>query len=747
MYGRKSLREHLLAGEDLAHLPADELRSHRTLLATAMVLILAISAIEVVAGAQPAFLPGRLLVAAYIAAGFAGSFIIRATYLRPLIHSAYFVGTSWLILVLHRIGFEFDHALTLLVVVAAVSSAFRRQRELYLYAAMVTLLVAGAALLSDEAVINLPLFVGQITLIFLLSGLTLGSRLRHEAELAASEERYALAAHGANDGLWDWDLRTNEVYYSPRWAMMMGLNGGELRPTPDAWFSRVHPDDLLPLKARIAAHLNSEEPHFEFEYRVLQPNGSELWLLSRGIAVRDATGKPYRMAGSQTDLTDRKRAQEQLVHDAMHDSLTGLANRALFVDRLERVLTHVRRRRSHNYAVLFIDLDRFKVINDSLGHLIGDAVLKEVGGRLESCLRKGDTVARFGGDEFVVLLDDLADVNEATRIADRIQGELQAPITLAAHQIHTSACIGMTLSSTGYTSAEDVLRDADTALYRAKGAGRARCEVFDPSMHAEAVALLQLELDLRGALERREFVLHYQPIISLDTGAVTGFEALVRWQHPKHGLLRPDRFIQLAEDTGLIVPLGFWIVEEACRRVREWDALDLGLQPLELSVNISAKQLLQPDLVERLDAILVETGVEPDRLNLEITESSLMVDAEATGTVLRRLKSRGMQIAIDDFGTGYSSLSYLHHFPVDTLKIDPSFVAQLKTDGNLAELVHTITTLARNLGMTAVAEGVETNAQLDDIARLGCDFGQGYLFAQPMPADEMAAWLTQKTPV
>jgi diguanylate cyclase (GGDEF)-like protein/PAS domain S-box-containing protein len=727
---------------DTAAIRADELRGHRALLGTALVLILATSLIELLAGAAaPPFLFGRSMMAVFIAAALAASYLAPGPYLRPAFYTLYCVGTAWLVYVLQRTGFAVEYALTLLVVVAAVNTSFRRLRELYLYAVLTTLLVAVAALLTEAAALNRLLYVGQVGLVFLLSALTLGARLRQQAELAASEERFALAAEGASDGLWDWDLSTNEVYYSPRWKQMLGLEGEPAEASPETWFRHVHPDDLLPLKAKIAAHLNSEAPHFEFEYRILRRDGTERWLLSRGVAVRGADGTPHRMAGSQTDMTARKLAEAQLLHDAMHDSLTGLANRALFVDRLERVLAHARRRKHHNYAVVFLDLDRFKVINDTLGHLVGDDVLKVIADRLETSLRKGDTIARFGGDEFVVLLDHLADVGEATKIADRIQAEMQAPITIGTHQIHTSVCMGITLSTAGYTQAEEVLRDADTALYRAKQAGRARYEVFDPSMHAEAVAILQLELDLRGALERSEFSLHYQPIISLESQAVTGFEALVRWSHPTRGLLMPDQFIPLAEETGIIVPLGFWIIEEACRRLHEWDPPEASATPLRMSINLSARQIVQPDLVERIDEIVATIGVDPARLNLEVTESALMADAEATAAVLRRLKSRGIGIAIDHFGTGYSSLSYLHHFPVDTLKIDPSFVARMKTDGNLAELVHVITTLARNLGMTAVAEGVETSAQLDDIADIGCDLGQGFLFAQPMPAEQVAEWL------
>ncbi len=435
------------------------------------------------------------------------------------------------------------------------------------------------------------------------------------------------------------------------------------------------------------------------------------------------------------DVTVRKRAEEQLQHNAFHDSLTGLANRALFLDRLNRLIKHSQRHPGYAFAVLFLDLDRFKVVNDSLGHAIGDDLLVTIGHRLEACLREGDSVARLGGDEFAVLLDDIKDVNEATRVADRIERELQAPFLLRGHEVFTSASIGIALSSAGYTKPDELLRDADTAMYRAKTAGRGRYEVFDRVMHHEAVEQLKIETDLRRAVERDELLLHYQPIVDLQKGAVTGFEALVRWQHPRHGLLQPSDFIPLAEETGMIVPIGWWVLRSACAQVRMWLDTYPWHDSLSVSVNLSARQFTQTDLVEQIVAILEETGCPPTALKLEITESVIMHDGPQSTEMLCRLRDLGIGLCIDDFGTGYSSLSYLKRFPIQTLKIDRSFVAQVDDHSSSVELIELIVALGRILGMSAVAEGVETPEQLELVRRLGSHYAQGFYFATPLTVE------------
>jgi diguanylate cyclase (GGDEF)-like protein len=429
-----------------------------------------------------------------------------------------------------------------------------------------------------------------------------------------------------------------------------------------------------------------------------------------------------------------RESKEHFRHAAFHDTLTGLPNRALFTDHLRLAVERAKRDAHHAFAVLFLDLDRFKYINDSLGHMYGDKLLVEIARRLQSCTRQVDTVARFGGDEFAVLLDGACDPETAVRVAEKIQSELRTPFDLHGHEAFTSASIGLALSCTGYANPEDVLRDADTAMYRAKEGGKARHEVFDHTMHTRAVTMLRLENDLRRALERGELRVHYQPIMSLRSGELAGFEALVRWEHPDRGTVSPAEFIPLAEETGLIIPLGQWVLEEACRQLREWQGSSPSNRTLMVSVNLSGKQLSQPDVVERVQGVLRATGLDPRSLKLEITESVVMENAEEAAAVLTRLRALGVGLSIDDFGTGYSSLSYLHRFPVNTLKVDRSFVGRMASGDENLEIVRTVVTLAQNLGMKVVAEGIETSEQLSLLRALRCDYGQGYFFSKPLPA-------------
>ncbi|HJQ31250.1 MAG TPA: EAL domain-containing protein [Pyrinomonadaceae bacterium] len=432
------------------------------------------------------------------------------------------------------------------------------------------------------------------------------------------------------------------------------------------------------------------------------------------------------------DISRRKQMEEKLLHDAFHDALTGLPNRALFMDHLGLAVERAKRpQKRYLFAVLFLDLDRFKVINDSLGHTMGDRVLVATAARIQKCLRHLDTVARFGGDEFAVLLDGVEDVNDTIRVAQRLQRELTTPINVGGHEVFTSVSIGIALSNTGYERPEDVVRDADTAMYRAKAAGKSRYEIFDTGMHSRAVALLRLETDLRRAVEREEFVVHYQPIVSLSDDSIQGFEALVRWQHPERGLVAPSEFISVAEETGLIIPLGRWVLRESCRQMHRLQAASPA-RPLSLSVNLSGKQFMQPDLVGQVKQILAETGFDPHRLHLEITESSVIENTETVTEMLMQLRALGVRLSMDDFGTGYSSLSYLHRFPIHTLKIDRSFVSG--GDGE-NEIVRTIIMLARNMGMDIVAEGVETKEQLAYLKQLKCEYGQGFLFSHPLDLD------------
>lgn len=557
-----------------------------------------------------------------------------------------------------------------------------------------------------------------------------------EAALRESEDRYALAARCANEGLWDWNLKTDEVYFSPRWKSILGCEENEIGNSPDEWFSRVHSEDIDRVKTDIASHLEGNTPHLEIEHRLLHKDGTSRWMLARGLAVRDADGKAYRMAGSLTDVTDR---------NAFYDPLTRLPSRALFMDRLGHALRSAKRRKGCLFAVLFLDLDRFKVVNDSLGHIAGDQLLILVARRLQSCLRTSDTVARLGGDEFTILLDDVKDLSNVRYVADRIQKELSLPFQLEGKKVFTTASIGVALSATGHDHPEDILRDADTALYRAKAGGRARCEVFEASMRDHAMSLLQLEVELWQAIEHREFRVFYQPIVSMETGRITGCEALVRWQHPQRGLVSPAEFIPLAEETGLIMPIGEWVLRTACAQNKAWQ--DSGLPPLWVAVNLSAHQFRRKDLGKTIAQILREISLEPQYLKLELTESNAMENAEATTKTLRELKEIGVQLAIDDFGTGYSSLSYLKRFPIDDLKIDRSFVMSITTDPDDAAIATAVITLAHSLKLQVIAEGVETEEQLAFLGSHQCDAAQGYLFSRPTSAEAFMELLQCSAPL
>jgi diguanylate cyclase (GGDEF)-like protein/PAS domain S-box-containing protein len=573
----------------------------------------------------------------------------------------------------------------------------------------------------------------------------IGTQLSHKRAqegLRESEERYALAARGANDGLWDWNLEANVVYFSTRWKSMLGYEEGEIGDRPDEWLDRIHDADRERVNEEIAAHQGGSVPQFESEHRVLHKDGTFRWMLCRGLAVHNGSGKASRMAGWQTDITEGK----------VSDPLTGLPNRLLFTDRVGRLIKHAKRRKDYLFAVLFLDLDGFKMINDSLGHLVGDQLLVGVASRLEKCLRATDTVARLGegfivarmgGDEFTVLLDDLKDPGDAKRAADRLMKAVTLPFVLDGREVFTSLSIGIALSNPSYEQADDILRDADTAMYRAKSMGKARYEIFDADMRASVVARLQLETDLRRALEHGEFQNVYQPIVSLAAGQIVGFEALLRWQHPTRGYLGPEEFIAVAEETGLIRDLGWWNLREACRQMTEWRADYGAYSQLTMSVNLSPKQFLQANLVEDIGSLLRELNLPPQALKLELTESTVMGDPSAAVEMLQQIKSLGISLAIDDFGTGYSSLSYLHRFPLDTLKIDRSFISSIG-NGEETEIARTILPMASNLHLDVVAEGVETIEQLVLLKKLQCKYGQGYYFSKPLSAKEAGSLLAEQ---
>lgn len=558
-------------------------------------------------------------------------------------------------------------------------------------------------------------------------------------KLRESEERYALAVRAANDGIWDWNLKTDEIYYSTRWKEMLGCREEEIGNTSNEWFKRVHPDDYKQVQTNLVAHLKGLTPHFECEYRMQHADGSYFWVLSRGLAVRDAKGAAYRMAGSQSDINARKLAEERLAHDAVHDALTGLPNRLLFLDRLQNRLDRTKRNANDLFAVMFIDLDRFKVVNDSLGHSVGDQLLVTVAGRLKQCLRPEDTVSRLGGDEFAILLDSVNNVGDARQVADRIKGQLKTTTLLGTIERSPSASIGIVVFAPHYSSAGELLRDADSAMYYAKSLGGNQHQVFDSAMHINAIDLIQLEGELKRAVEREEWLIHYQPIISLKSGKPTGAEALVRWQHPQRGVLSPKDFIQVAEDTGLILPIGDYVLRSACRQAKAWR--EAGRPHFWVSVNISARQFQEKDLVEKVKQILSETGLPSEGLRLEITETLAIQDSKYTMRLIKELSELGVYTSLDDFGTGYSSLSYLKQFPLKVLKIDRSFINDIQPNQKDESIVTAIIAMARSFNLEVVAEGVETDEQLTFLRSQMCDSVQGFLLSRPIPAGEFTRLL------
>ena len=476
-------------------------------------------------------------------------------------------------------------------------------------------------------------------------------------------------------------------------------------------------------------------------------DNTHFWADINTVPIRNEHGQVTHFVSVMREVTERKNAEEQLRRNAFHDPLTGLPNRLLFTERLTQIISRSKQIPGRIFAVLFLDLDRFKVINDSLGHMVGDQLLIAIARRLETCVKRTDIVARLGGDEFTILLDDIQTENAANHVAERIHQELALPFTLNGHEVFTTVSIGIALSTTDFNHTEDLLRGADIAMYRAKASGKACHEVFDTEMHNEAMRQMQLENDLRRALERGEFRVYYQPIVSLTTGRLAGFEALMRWQHPERGLVSPGEFIPIAEETGLILPMGQWILMEACRQLSEWQKKYPQYRRLSMSVNISSRQFSQQGTIDLLKDVLEKTGLNPALLKLEITETAIMENTETAMEILLALKKMGVQLSVDDFGTGYSSLGYLYRFPMDILKIDRSFISRVDTDGEKLELVRTIITLAWNLGMDVIAEGVETTKQLAQLKMLKCEYGQGYLFSKPMSAEHTEKFLLLPNPL
>lgn len=554
---------------------------------------------------------------------------------------------------------------------------------------------------------------------------------RHVNALRESEERFRSAfdhaagmALVAPDGRW---IRVNKSL-----CEMVGYSEDEL--LAGNFRLITHPDDLNLIFDQLRKLHEGAISSLQLELRYVHKNRQVGWVLLSVTTVNDPQHRSANLIFQMQEITDRKQAEEKLVHDAFHDALTGLPNRILFMDHLTQSVQRAKRKRHLPFAVLFLDFDRFKLINDSLGHMVGDQLLIAIAGKLKVSVRPGDIVARLGGDEFTILLEDLNTTDEAIFVAKRLLSTLEEPFSLPGREVFITASVGVALSTAGYDRADDVLRDADTAMYRAKSLGKARYEVFDKTMHANASELLQIETDLWRALERKELTLDYQPIVSLQTGRIAGFEALLRWLHPRRGKVSPLEFISVAEETGLIVPIGQWVLNQACRQTREWQELYPQEPPLHVSVNLSAKQFMQPDLIDQVSAALNGSGLNPASLKVELTESMVVQNVELTTQMLNQLHALGVEISLDDFGTGYSSLSYLHRFPISMLKIDRSFVSSMTTNQEHLEIIRTIIALARNLEMEVIAEGVETQEQAALLRAMDCEYGQGYYFSRALNA-------------
>ena len=628
---------------------------------------------------------------------------------------------------------------------------------------ILSLTFPGFYLSKDESLfLNLKEWVrGLAALVLLFDIYTIYQHLqlqRIRRRLAEREQLFQIITENAADMIALVDREGHRLYNSPAYEKMLGYGAAELASTSS--LDQVHPDDRARvLQAAEKAYATGRGE--SLEYRIRHKDGSWRVLESTSNAIPGQNGETKGLVIVNRDITERKRAEALLEHRAFHDGLTNLPNRALFLDRLERAIAVSRRHNDFRFAVLFIDIDEFKVFNDSLGHSAGDDLLIQIARRLTACLRGADTVtrprpgeqsqlsigentlARPGGDEFVVLAEELRDPSDAIRMAKRIQERLAIPFGVSGHEIVITASIGIAFSGGTATNASDVLRDAEMAMYRAKDAGKARCEVFDSAMQDDAVKRLQLETDLRKALELNEFRVHYQPLVSLTTGKIVAFEALSRWQRPQ-GIVMPGEFIAVADEIGLILPMNRQLLHDACLQLRRWHELFPSDPPLAIGVNVTAKQFAQPDLASQIGEILRQTDTDPACVDLEITENIAMADVERSAVVLSQLKALGVHLSIDDFGTGYSSLSRLQRFPVDTLKIDRTFVSEMDRDRDTGEIVRVIAMLARNLGLKVVAEGIERQEQMEMLRDLGCETGQGYLFSKPVSADAIEQLLTSR---
>lgn len=559
--------------------------------------------------------------------------------------------------------------------------------------------------------------------------------LNHSQALAAlreREEQYALVALATDDGLWDWNLKTQSVFFSTRWKSILGFGEHELSDQMNEWFSRIHPEDQVRFQLNFDNHLSGQADSIKCEYRISHRDGTYRWVRSCGLAVRDAQNQVVRIAGTLTDLTYQV---------ALYDVLTGLPNRHLFLDQVKRSLRRAQHDSNYKLAVLFLDCDRFKFVNDSLGHMIGDHLLINVARRLECLLRPGDVFARLGGDEFAILLENLPSLQEAELVARRIKQALETPFSLQGHTVFITSSIGIALNSEKTLQPEDLLRDADTAMYRAKSSGKSQFAVFESSMYEKAQACLQVETDLRYALDSNQFQLFYQPIINLRTGALAGAEALIRWFHPQKGLQLPDQFIPIAEETQLIKQIDWWVLKTACQQMSIWKQQFPHLDNFAISVNLSRQQFSNSNLVTNIGDLLTEIGLPGRYLKLEVTETTIINDPNLFKSLLSQLQTLGIKVQIDDFGSGYSSLGFLQDLSLNALKIDRTFLQPLEGSSQAPAIINVIVQLAHYLGMEAIAEGLENPFQLQLLKNCGCDFAQGYLISKPISGHQLEVLL------
>ncbi|PIG94214.1 EAL domain-containing protein [Gloeocapsopsis sp. IPPAS B-1203] len=679
-------------------------------------------------GAMPVYSPQFLI--------FAGAFTI-------------FMSTSALWLAFHASAEKIVRSESLGKVVSALFAGVAIDALHYLgmmavdYYPSIKLLAQGSTGI-DRFVLAIATGTASLSILLLASvgsyfGQRLSAKIANAEALKESEERYQKLFDFAPDAYFaiaaDGTLKSVNNYA----AEYLGYDKQELIGQPA--LMTIYEADRDWMQDWMESIFREKITSSEVELRKVCKDGSVLWVRERNQLVIDNEGEPIELHAICRDITERKQAEEELLQNAFHDALTGLPNRALFLDRLEQAIQHAKRYQNYLFAVLFLDLDRFKVINDSLGHLLGDKLLVAIASRLQECLRPTDTVARLGGDEFTILLDGIQDASDTIRVAERIEQVLSLPFEIEEQQIFTSASIGIALSATHYDQPEALLRNADIAMYRAKNQGAGRYEIFNPAMYTKAVARLQLETDLRNAIERQEFILQYQPIISLQTGKITGFEALIRWQHPQYGLQNPDRFIATAEETGMITRLCQWIFYTACYQLCQWQRQLTEAKDLIISINLSGKQFSQPNIVEQIQQVLQQTNLIASHLRLEIVEGVIMEENDSISTKLLQLRDLGVQLSIDDFGIGYSSLARLYHFPINGLKIDRSFVSRIGVEQASAEIVETIITLAHKLNIDVTAEGVETSAQLAYLRTLECEYAQGFFISQSLNAEQVKALL------